>query len=150
MDDGQTEQRGIDPLVPGVDVEGGGGKLRLVAHGYGQRIVVELEGAAAQNFADEVLEVVEGPIQHRSPAARLDGRHPSTVGLLRWFSYEHLPPHLGAISQRFHSLAHELVALLPDDPELTVALRKLLEGKDAAVRCAIDLGDTPRPHYTDR
>lgn len=37
----------------------------------------------------------------------------------------------------FCALAHELVARLPRGPERAVALRKLLEGKDAAVRAAI-------------
>lgn len=54
-----------DPLEPRAEVEGGGGLLRLVVTGNGQRIVVELEGEAAQNLADEVLEVVEGPVQSR-------------------------------------------------------------------------------------
>jgi hypothetical protein len=66
-------------------------------------------------------------------------RHPSTTGLLRWFSYEHLPTDLGVVSMQFHHLAHELADRLPDSPELTVALRKLLEGKDAAVRAALEL-----------
>jgi hypothetical protein len=133
-------------LDPRISVEGGGGRLRLVVTGHGQHITVELEGEAAQNLADEVLEVVEGPVQSReatpvgqAPRASLEGRHPSTVAILRWFEYWHLPPHLAAVSQRFAVLATDLVALLPDDPELTVALRKLLEGKDAAVRCAITL-----------
>lgn len=67
-------------------------------------------------------------------------RHPSTTGLLRWFEYEHLPTELGVVSMQFHHLAHELVDRLPDSPELSVALRKLLEGKDAAVRAAIESG----------
>lgn len=64
-------------------------------------------------------------------------RHPGTVQLLRWFDYQHLPADLGVVSMQFHHLAHELVDRLPDSPELTVALRKLLEGKDAAVRAAL-------------
>lgn len=60
-----------DPLAPRVEVEGGSGLLRLVVTGSGQRIVVEFEGEAAQNLADEILEVVEGPVQTRE-AARLE------------------------------------------------------------------------------
>lgn len=128
-------------LAPRISVEGGSGFLRLLVTGSGQRIIVELDGAEAQAFADEVAEVVEGPVQSRERGARLEGRHPSTTGLLRWFEYGHLPPPLAAVSQRFAVLADELVTLLPDSPELTVALRKLLEGKDAAVRAAIEAGE---------
>jgi hypothetical protein len=34
-------------------------------------------------------------------------------------------------------MAHKVVALLPRNPERTVALRKLLEAKDCAVRAAL-------------
>lgn len=54
--------------------------------------------------------------------------------LLRYFTYSHLPPHLAELSQHFHDMAHFLVDSLPEGPETTVALRKLLEAKDAAVR----------------
>lgn len=70
-------------------------------------------------------------------------RHPSTVQLLRYFRYDHLPTELGVVSMQFHHLAHELVDRLPDSPELTVALRKLLEGKDAAVRAALEAEPGP-------
>jgi hypothetical protein len=62
--------------------------------------------------------------------------HPSTTAILRHFEYTHLPPHLQMTSRLFHLLAHDLAASL-DGPELTVALRKLLESKDAAVRAAL-------------
>jgi hypothetical protein len=54
--------------------------------------------------------------------------------ILQFFAFEHLPPHLQAISRQFGELAATLVLTLPRNPERTVALRKLLEGKDAAVR----------------
>jgi hypothetical protein len=57
--------------------------------------------------------------------------------ILQFFSYAHLPPHLQAISAPYHGLAVELVAGLPRNPERTVALRKLLESKDAAVRARL-------------
>lgn len=59
--------------------------------------------------------------------------HPSIEAILQHFDYDHLPPELAAVSQRFHDLAHELAAET-SGPETTVALRKLLEAKDAAVR----------------
>jgi hypothetical protein len=58
----------------------------------------------------------------------------STEPLLQFFEYGHLPPHLQMISAQFHSLAHWIEQELPRNPERTVALRKLLESKDCAVR----------------
>lgn len=64
--------------------------------------------------------------------------HPATEQILRFFEYKHLPSGLQAISQPFHTLAHDLAEdTRLDGPELTVALRKLLESKDAAVRAAL-------------
>lgn len=57
--------------------------------------------------------------------------------LLQFFVYEHLPPHLQAVSKPFGDLARQLAAQLPNNPESTVALRKLLEAKDCAVRAVL-------------
>lgn len=58
--------------------------------------------------------------------------------LLRYFEYGHLPDHLQAISKPFCDLARNLAdAGATDQAELTVALRKLLEAKDAAVRAFV-------------
>jgi hypothetical protein len=57
--------------------------------------------------------------------------------ILQFFAYEHLPPKLQDVSIQFHALATIVVDTLPRNPERTVALRKLLEAKDAAVRAAI-------------
>ena len=64
--------------------------------------------------------------------------HPSVKAILKYFEYEHLPEHLQVVSQPFHELAHELVEQELEGPELTAALRKLLEAKDCAVRAALD------------
>lgn len=57
--------------------------------------------------------------------------------ILQFFEYDHLPPSLQAVSIPFSVTAHLLVGSVPRNPERTVALRKLLEAKDAAVRAAI-------------
>jgi len=62
--------------------------------------------------------------------------HPSIAHLLQYFTYAHLPPHLAEVSKPFADLA-EVVADLPSSPEVTVALRKLLEAKDCAVRARL-------------
>ncbi len=60
-----------------------------------------------------------------------------TEHILQFFEYGHLPERLAAISKEFHTMAHGIVDTLPRNPERTVALRKLLESKDAAVRAFI-------------
>ena len=62
---------------------------------------------------------------------------PPREHILQFFAYEHLPSHLAAISKEFCDLAEEHIMRLPRNPERTVALRKLLEAKDAAVRAAL-------------
>lgn len=57
--------------------------------------------------------------------------------ILQFFAYAHLPEHLQEISQPFGILAKSIVDQLPRNPERTVALRKLLEAKDAAVRARL-------------
>lgn len=54
--------------------------------------------------------------------------------ILQFFEYKHLPLHLQAVSSPFAGLAQNIVNSSPRNPERTVALRKLLEAKDAAVR----------------
>lgn len=74
--------------------------------------------------------------------------------IMQFFAYSHLPPHLQAVSKPFGEMAEWIVATLPQNPERTVALRKLLEAKDAAVRANLaktvrtpppELPDTPPP-----
>ncbi len=57
--------------------------------------------------------------------------------IMQFFAYAHLPAHLQEISAPFGQLAESIVATLPRNPERTVALRKLLEAKDAAVRAKL-------------
>ncbi len=57
--------------------------------------------------------------------------------ILQFFAYMHLPAHLQAVSAPFGQLAEQIVNTLPDNQERGVALRKLLEAKDAAVRAKL-------------
>lgn len=57
--------------------------------------------------------------------------------ILKYFHYKHLPPSLAQISQEFCRLAVFIVQNTPRSAERTVALRKLLESKDCAVRSAV-------------
>ena len=56
--------------------------------------------------------------------------------IMKFFAFAHLPPHLQSISAPFRTVADHIL-LLPRSAERTVALRKLLESKDAAVRAAL-------------
>jgi hypothetical protein len=57
--------------------------------------------------------------------------------LIQFFSYQHLPEHLQVVSKPFGEMAEALDRSLPDNPEKTTALRKLLESKDCAVRAIL-------------
>lgn len=71
-------------------------------------------------------------------ARALEDRHaPEAEPILQFFRFDHLPGHLAEVSESFSVLAHRIVAGLPRNPERTVALRKLLEAKDAAVRARL-------------
>ena len=63
--------------------------------------------------------------------------HSSTLHLLQFFAYEHLPKHLSEISQPFAALAQDMAETLPINPEITAGLRKLLEAKDCFVRAKL-------------
>lgn len=66
----------------------------------------------------------------------------NTDPMLQFFTYRHLPNHLQEVSAPFCELAFSLVEKLPRNPERTVALRKLLEAKDCAVRAALYEADS--------
>ena len=57
--------------------------------------------------------------------------------MLKFFRFAHLPAHLQAFSQPFAVAALKVATDYPRNPERTVCLRKLLEAKDAGVRCAL-------------
>ena len=62
--------------------------------------------------------------------------------VLQFFAHAHLPPHLAEISRPFALLAECLAHDLPTNPERRVALRKLLEARDAALRSSLYVGPT--------
>lgn len=64
--------------------------------------------------------------------------------IMQFFNYSHLPE--GPVQEcgrMFCKLADQVVDNVPRNPERTVALRKLLEAKDAAVRALIAKEDRP-------
>ena len=61
----------------------------------------------------------------------------SGLEIMQFFGYQHLPRHLQNVSRQFYILATNLASELPADAERGMALRKLLEAKDCAVRSAL-------------
>lgn len=79
-----------------------------------------------------------GPISAIHPAPQEFTPDQLTVDhILRFFHYAHLPAVLQIRSKPFCDLARLIVETTPRNPERTVALRKLLEAKDAAVRAHV-------------
>ncbi|MGL4250958.1 MAG: hypothetical protein ACRDCI_11800 [Plesiomonas shigelloides] len=56
---------------------------------------------------------------------------------MKYFAYEHLPPHLQEVSKPIGELAKLMNESLPDGEEKQHGLRKLLEAKDCLVRAKL-------------
>ncbi len=66
---------------------------------------------------------------------------PSTT--IQYFEYEHLPAHLKDISRPICALAQFLEDIVPDGPEKSAGMRKLLEAKDCFVRAGLETPAAP-------
>ena len=78
--------------------------------------------------------------------AALNARHPSVQAVARWFRADHLPQEAlhGDVAREFQAFTLRLLDLIGNDSvETTVALHKLLEAKDAAVRAAMSQRPAP-------
>jgi hypothetical protein len=76
-----------------------------------------------------------------------EGWHPAVQEFTDMFEYSHLPAGLPReASSIFHRAADELLALLPDGPQLTRALQHLWEAKNEAVFLAVR---THKAHQAD-
>lgn len=84
----------------------------------------------------------QGPETHNGQEPVQERGHPSRTQypdpMLRWFECDHLAKPLADFSRSFQVLAFLIAGSLPSSAERTVALRKLLEAKDAAVRAKLD------------
>ena len=58
--------------------------------------------------------------------------------MMKWLSYEHLPADLVPCVKSYNDLGMQICQHIPAGPERTVALRKLIESKDCAVRAIIE------------
>lgn len=92
-------------------------------------------GEAYGETKRDVLEKLEAA--HGKEAAEIRIREVLAAAddpLLKFFKYSHLPQSLQDVSRPFCELADHIVGAVPRNAERTVALRKLLEAKDCAVR----------------
>lgn len=69
------------------------------------------------------------------------GLHPAVLDVLRYFTWQHLPPHLRAVSEEIGTLAFKMATTLPSSPQLTIGLQRLLDAKDSLVRAALHPSD---------
>lgn len=58
--------------------------------------------------------------------------------LIRFFKHEHLPAYLQPAAHVCAGVADWIVHNIPDGPERTAGLRKLLEAKDCFVRAVLE------------
>lgn len=70
-------------------------------------------------------------------AEAVERYYKSGTDIMFYFRFGHLPERLQPHSKPWAELAVHVCDTIPPSAERTVALRKLLEGKDAAVRAAI-------------
>ncbi len=57
--------------------------------------------------------------------------------IMRYFEFDHLPAQLREVSKPICELAQEMDLTLPNGPEKSAGMRKLLEAKDCFVRAAL-------------
>lgn len=60
--------------------------------------------------------------------------HPSIRAIITHFEWEHLPGHTQWLAKTYEAMALKIARNICG-PEATVLLRKLLESRDAALRC---------------
>jgi len=58
--------------------------------------------------------------------------------IMKYFAYLHLPVKLQDVSKPIAEIATAMDSTLPDGPEKSAGLRKLLEAKDCFVRARLD------------
>ena len=58
---------------------------------------------------------------------------------IKYFTYSHLPERLQVVSKPIGDLAQQLEDIIPDGPEKSAGMRKLLEAKDCFVRAVLEV-----------
>lgn len=95
------------------------------------------KGERAIIAADEYIKALQEELDRSAVKAPVLETSKQGDRMLQHFTYAHLKDELQLVSKPICELAHHLVETLPRNPERTVALRKLLEAKDCAVRARL-------------
>ena len=110
--------------------------LRIVEHLIKrmQNDPVYVYGEAWESDAGALLEDCWNYV---SKSNRKKDRKMEEDRMMKWFAYAHLPEQLQSASKPFFEIAEWIIDTLEPWPKRTVALRKLLEAKDVAVRAKL-------------
>lgn len=120
-------------------------KVTIDAHA-GWPVRVQKIGPAVGGLTEEVIDAgsvrevyVHSGCQLLITEVQMTNGDDAAAGehIMQFFAWQHLPPHLQPASAPFGLIAQMIVETMPRNPERTVALRKLLEAKDAAVRARL-------------
>lgn len=76
-------------------------------------------------------------------------RNSSVIGVLQFLADDHLHPALKMIVTPLRDAAFEIVDKSTDGPELTVAIRRIVEAKDAFVRHYLVVNNFVLPEVVD-
>lgn len=121
----------------------------------GREIFIEIESVGHVKkgifirFSPEknvLLTAIQESVEKEGPIAKLEvhppvaQRHQSVQDICKYFTYAHLPLPQQAIVEPICSTIDIILAQVPDGPEVTVGLRKLLEAKDCFVRASLNIG----------
>lgn len=106
---------------------------------FAKRAAEKAAAGIAAELGDEPPEdlVISNPLALGVTRANESTDGTQVEPIMQFFAFDHLPPALRAASEPFAMLARRVVASTPRNAERSVALRKLLEAKDAAVRAAM-------------
>lgn len=97
--------------------------------------VLALSVASSDQLCSRLRELFE-PAPELPLEKRHADRHPTVVDTASHFSYSHLPEYLQPYSKPCHDVAARMLNELPDSPQLSLGLQKLIEAKDCFVRAA--------------
>lgn len=75
----------------------------------------------------------------------LYGRHPAVKQLAGYFDAQLTAPEYRPYAAEVEHTARTMLSSIPDCPELSVGLRKLLEARDCFIRAAAAGGDETKP-----
>ena len=57
----------------------------------------------------------------------------------KYFTFSHLPEKQKQVSEPICDLAKQMEEMLPESPEKSAGMRKLLEAKDCFMRCSLEI-----------